>query len=36
MKIPIKLIPEEFMIKYNLYEKAKEGFIYMEITRGMY
>ena len=36
MKMPVKLIPEEFMIEYNLYDKAKEGFIYMEIIRGMY
>jgi len=24
------------MIEYNLYEKSKEGFIYMEIMQGMY
>mmetsp|Transcript_39274 Transcript_39274/g.76701 ORF Transcript_39274/g.76701 Transcript_39274/m.76701 type:complete len:100 (-) Transcript_39274:784-1083(-) len=36
MKMLIKLIPEEFMIAYNLYDKAKEGFIYMEVIREMY
>ena len=36
MKMPIKLIPKEFMTEYNLCKKEKEGFIYMEIMRGMY
>ena len=36
MRIPVSLIPEEFMIAYNLHNKTKNGYIYMEIRRGMY
>ena len=36
MKIPIKIIPEEFMQAYNLHTYVKDGFVYMEIVRGMY
>ena len=36
MKIPISLIPKEFQDAYNLQSKIHNGFIYMEIVRGMY
>ena len=36
MRIPIKLIPEEFIDLYDLAPKVKNGYIYMEISRGMY
>ena len=36
MKIKVKLFPPEFMKEYNLKEKVKNGFVYMEIRKGMY
>ena len=36
MKMPIKLIPQEFIDLYDLASKAKNGYVYMEIQRGMY
>ena len=36
MRIPIKLIPQEFIDLYDLTPKVKNGYIYMEISRGMY
>ena len=36
MRIPIKLIPQEFIDFYDLAPKVKNGYIYMEISRGMY
>ena len=36
MKIPVHLIPEEFMEACQLYYKVLNGFVYMEIRRGMY
>ena len=36
MIIPIKLIPKEFIDLYDLTPKVKNGYIYMEISRGMY
>ena len=36
MKMPLKLIPQEFIDFYDLTCKAKNGFVYMEIQRGMY
>ena len=36
MRIPIKLIPQEFIYFYDLAPKVKNGYIYMEISRGMY
>ena len=35
-RIPIKLIPQEFTDLYDLAPKVKNGYIYMEISRGMY
>ena len=36
LKIPITLIPQEFMDMYKLHEKVKNGYVYCEIVRGMY
>jgi hypothetical protein len=36
MKLPISLIPKEFQDVYNLHSKIHNGFIYMEIVKGMY
>ena len=35
-RIPIKLIPQEFIDLYDLTPKVKNGYVYMEISRGMY
>ena len=34
--MPIKLIPQEFIDLYDLEPKVKNGYVYMEIQRGMY
>ena len=36
MRITIKLITQEFIDLYDLAPKFKNGYIYMEISRGMY
>lgn len=36
MKMPAKLIPVEFMDKYQLHDKVYKGYIYMEIQKGIY
>ena len=36
MKMPVHLIPPEFIEQNNLSSKIKNGFLYMEIIRGMY
>jgi hypothetical protein len=36
MRIPIDLIPENIIQHYNLREKVKDGYIYVEIQQGMY
>ena len=36
MKMPLSLIPEEFQEAYGLKEKAKNGFVYMEILKAVY
>ena len=36
LRIPITLIPQEFMDMYKLHEKVKNGYVYCEIVRGMY
>ena len=36
MRMPLALIPEEFQDAYDLKAKAKNGFVYMEINKGMY
>ena len=36
MKIPVKLILQEFMDTYNLHDKIQNGFIYMQIKQEIY
>ncbi|KAL7476245.1 hypothetical protein ACHAW6_002118 [Cyclotella cf. meneghiniana] len=36
MCMPLKIIPEHIIKQYNLREKAKNGYVYMEIRRAMY
>ena len=36
MRMPFELSPREFVDAYNLHDKVKDGFIYMEIQKGMY
>jgi hypothetical protein len=35
MKLPIKLIPDEIINQYNLLALVADGFVYMEIRKGM-
>ena len=34
--IQISMIPQEFVEKYNLTEKAHNGYIYTRLAKGMY
>ena len=36
MHMPLKIIPEHIIKQYNLCEKAKNGYVYMEIRRATY
>lgn len=36
MKIPLELFPEHIRQQYKLYEKNKNGFVYLEIRRAIY
>ena len=36
MRMPLDLLPEDIVDHYDLKQKAKNGFVYMEIRRGMY
>ena len=36
MKMLVDLIPENIMNLYNLHNKVKNGFVYMQIQRGLY
>ena len=36
MRIPINLIPQEFIDLYDTAPKVKNGYVYMEIRRGIY
>ena len=36
MKMKLDLIPQEFRNEYNLDAKAKNGYVFMEIQKGMY
>ena len=36
MRIPVKLIPQEIIDDYNLMPKVTDGFVYVEINKGMY
>ena len=35
MKLPVDVIPEEFMLLHNLYDKVVDGYVYIEIRGGM-
>ena len=34
--IHISMIPQEFVEKYNLKDKVKNGYIFTQVTKGMY
>jgi hypothetical protein len=36
MKIPIALLPDNIIDHYQLQEKVLDGYVYMEICKGMY
>ena len=36
MRIPIKLIPQNFIDNYSLMSKVRNEYVYYEIVRGMY
>jgi hypothetical protein len=36
MKIPIALLPDDIIEHYQLQEKVLDGYVYMEIRKGMY
>jgi hypothetical protein len=36
MKMPIALIPADIIAHYNLNKKVLDGYVYMEIRKGMY
>jgi hypothetical protein len=36
MRMPLDLFPDNIVDHYNLRRKAKNGFVYMEIQKGMY
>ena len=36
MRLPINIIPQEIIDRYNLKELEEDGYIYCEIIKGMY
>jgi hypothetical protein len=36
MRIPIKLIPQEIIVQYNLLPLISDGHVYIEVQKGMY
>jgi hypothetical protein len=36
MRIPIKLIPKEIIVEYNLLSLVLDGHVYVEVQKGMY
>ncbi len=36
MKMPLQLIPDYIIKHYGLWKKAIDGYVYMEIRKGMY
>ena len=36
MRLPIKLVPNEIIQKYNLKEIEEDGMVYLKIVKGMY
>ena len=36
MRLPIKLIPDEIIQKYNLKQIEEDGMVYLKIVKGVY
>ena len=36
MRLPIKIIPQEIINKYNLNDIVEDGWVYVKIVKGMY
>jgi hypothetical protein len=36
MRIPIKLIPQEIIVQYNLLQLVSDGHVYIEVQKGIY
>ena len=36
MQLPIKIIPQEIINKYNLNDIVEDGWVYVKIVKGMY
>eukprot|EP00978_Attheya_sp_CCMP212_P022264 scaffold66181_cov26-Attheya_sp.AAC.1 len=36
IRIPVEIIPEEFIRAYNLTPLIRNGFVYAEVQKGMY
>jgi hypothetical protein len=36
MRIPLHMIPDEIMDLYNLHDLVEDGFVYVEVRKGMY
>ena len=36
MKLKLDIIPEEIVLQYKLREVASDGWVYLEIRKGMY
>jgi hypothetical protein len=36
MKIPIALLPDDIIEHYQLHKKVLDGYVYMEIRKGVY
>jgi hypothetical protein len=36
MRIPIKLVPQEIIVHYNLLPLFSDGHVYIEVQKGMY
>ncbi len=36
MRMPIDLIPQGFIDEYDLRPKVKNGYVYLQIVKGMY
>eukprot|EP00957_Ditylum_brightwellii_P018300 1378256-Ditylum_brightwellii.AAC.1 len=36
MQLPIDIIPSEVKTEYKLHEKVHNGYVYMELQKGMY
>jgi hypothetical protein len=36
MRVPLHMIPDSIMDSYKLHSKVRNGFVYIEVRRGMY